>query len=487
MSDKTFLGGVGEVIDKKVIGFNIFNLHKFIKAVGNWGVSRGVACIILFVGMFWALSLEIPHLALFTATWLLGTSPIWLPIGLIIAFRVVWVKYVQSHFLAGRKPVLLEMKVPRDISKSPRAMEVALTNLWISSGETTFVDRGWKGQVRPYFALEIASFGGDIHFYIWCWGSYRNFVEQAIYGQYPEVELYEVEDYASKFVLDPKKHWLFATDWRKEPPDAYGEYGGGGFPRIDAYPLKTYIDYELDKDPKEEFKVDPLGSVLEFMGSLKPEEQIWVSLVIRRCGKYDIFNTKERDNEWRDMTKEEVEKVRTKAAMVPQHILETEMKNAGLDPEEDRPPQIRPSWMQNQLMQSMERNLSKLPFEFVGHGVYITSGEIRGPFFTSVRWMWKPFGNPNFSSYLRPRRWHNPYDYQWQDWNGYRRNTVTPTRFLDCYRRRGGFHTPWIIPTNVLTVEELATIWHPPSRTVQVPGLERIPATKAAPPANLPM
>jgi hypothetical protein len=486
MSDKTFLGQVGEVIDKKAIGFNILNLRAFVRQLGGWGISRGTSCMILFAGLFWVLSLEIPHLALFTLTWLLGTAPIWLPIGLLIAFRVVWIKYVQAHFLAGRKPVLLEMKVPRDISKSPRAMEVALTNLWISSGETTFIDRGWKGQVRPYFALEIASFGGDIHFYVWCWGNYRNFVEQAIYGQYPEVELYEVEDYASKFVLDPKKHWCFATDWRKEPPGNYGEYGSG-FDRIDAFPLKTYIDYELDKDPKEEFKVDPLGTVLEFMGSLKPDEQIWVSLVIRRCGKYNIFNTKERDNEWRDMTKEEVEKVRTKAALVPKNVLETEMKKVDLDPEEDRPPQIRPSWMQNQLMQSMERNLSKLPFEFVGHGVYITTGEIRGPFFTSVRWMWKPFGNPNFSSYLRPRRWHNPFDYPWQDWNGYRRNTVMPERFLDCYRRRGGFHTPWIIPTNILTVEELATIWHPPSRTVEVPGLERIPATKAAPPANLPM
>ncbi len=108
-------------------------------------------------------------------------------------------------------------------------MEVALTNLWLSSGETTFLDRGWKGQVRPIFALEMASFGGDLHFYVWCWGTMRNFVEQTIYGQYPEVELYEVEDYASKFKFDPEKHWCFATDWRKEPPGKAGKYGKGKF------------------------------------------------------------------------------------------------------------------------------------------------------------------------------------------------------------------------------------------------------------------
>jgi hypothetical protein len=485
MSEETFLEEVGETIGSSTVGFNIFNLHEFVHWAGEWGVSRGLVCVILFAGLLGVLGLEIPNLALFTLAWLAGTAPIWLPIGLIFGAWRAWVWYIQSLFLAGRKPVLLEMKIPREITKSPRAMEIALTNLWLSSGETTFLDRGLKGQVRPFYALEIASFGGEIHFYIWCWGNYRNFVEQTIYGQYPEVELYEVEDYASKFVLDPEKHWCFATDWRREPHNKGGVYGHGKFPRSDCYPLKTYVDFELDKDPKEEFKVDPLSTILEFMGALKPDEQIWVSLVIRRAGKYGILNTHERDGEWRDAMEEEVSKVRVQGAIVPQKLLKSVMEKAGLE-EDARPPQIRPSWRQNQMMQTMERNLSKLPFEFIGHGVYITTGEIRGPFFTSVRWLWKSIGNPSYMTHLRPRRWHNPYDYPWQDWDGYRRNTVTARRFFDAYRRRAAFHTPWILPTNILTVEELATLWHPPSRTVAVPGLERISATKAAPPSNLP-
>lgn len=484
--DETFLEEVGESIGKITVGFNIFNLHEFVDWAGEWGISRGLVLMILFAGLWGILSLEIPSLSLFAFEWLVGTAPVWAPIGLIIVAWRIWVWYVQSLFLAGRKPVLLEMKIPREITKSPRAMEIALTSLWISSGETTFLDRGWKGQVRPIFALEMASFGGDVHFYIWCWGSYRAFVEQTIYGQYPEVELYEVEDYASKFQLDPKKHWCFATDWNKLPVGKRGNYGSHGqFDRIDAYPIKTYIDFELDKDPKEEHKVDPLGTILEFMGSIQPQEQIWVSLVIRRGGKYGILHTHDRDSEWHDVVKEEVDKVRTQGALVNQRVLQKVMKEADF-PEDARPPQIRPSWRQNQMMQSMERNLAKLPFEFVGHGVYITSGEPRGPFFTSMRWLWKPYQNQAYMSYLRPRRWHNPFDYPWQDFHGYRRNNLHARRFFDCYRRRGGFHIPWVIPTNILTVEELATLWHPPSRTVEVPGLQRIPATKAAPPSNLP-
>lgn len=485
-------GGIVDGINnrtKKIFGFGILKLSGhggFIDWIGEWGVSRCLVLIIMFCALMGVLSLEIRDLPLFTAEWLIGLAPIWLPFGLIAGSWVLWIKYVQSHFLAGRKPVLLEVKMPREITKSPRAMEVALTNLWLSSGETTFIDRAWKGQVRPYFSFEMASFGGDIHFYIWCWGAQRAFVEQTIYGQYPEVELFEVEDYASKFELDPHKHWCFATDWSKAPLGSLGTYGSGKFDRIDCYPLKTYVDYELDKDPKEEHRVDPIASILELLGSINADEQIWISLVIRRCGKYGILLTHGRDDEWRDATKQEVEKIRTRAAIVPREILKAEMKKMGLE-EDARPPQVRPSWMQAQVMQSMERNLSKLPFELNGHAVYITTGSPRSPFFTTMRWLWKPYGNQNFSSYMRPTRWHAPFDYPWQDFHDYRRNNVTARRFFDMYRRRGGFHTPWILPSNVLTVEELATLWHPPSATVQAPGLERIPATKSAPPANLPM
>ena len=126
-----------------------------------------------------------------------------------------------------------------------------------------------------------------------------NFIEQAIYGQYPEVEIFEVEDYASKFKYDPKKHWMFRDRLAQRAARKGRKYGQGKFPGIDVYPIKTYIDYELDKDPKEEFKVDPLGSIIEFMGSLQPQEQIGSRSCSAACGKYGILSTHDRDNEWR--------------------------------------------------------------------------------------------------------------------------------------------------------------------------------------------
>jgi hypothetical protein len=460
------------------------NLEGWVDWFGGWGISRALTLLILFLGLYSILSLEIPNLTLFTLEWLIGTAPVWLPISLLIGGWHVWIWYIQALYIAGRKPILLEMKIPREIAKSPRAMELAFASFSISSGETTFFHRAWKGQVRPYFSFEIASFGGEIHFYIWCWDAYKETVEGAIYAQYPEVEIHEVEDYASKFNYQKGKYNAWGVEW---PLMSYIKGLNWTF-EINAYPIRTYVDFELDKDPKEEFKIDPLGNVLEFMSNIKPNEQLWIQIVLRKSGKQDILNLTDRpdqDNRWKVMVEKEVEKLRTKAAIVSSSTLSEVYEELGEEEQDRRPPSPRPTWKQQRMMESMERNLGKYPFEVGARGIYWTEGELRGPIYTGFRWIWRPFGNPQYATHLRPRRWHCDFDYPWQDFNGIRWDNTT-RRVLDAYRRRSFYHSPWILPTNVMTNEVLATIWHPPSATVQVPGLARIPATKAEPPANLP-
>src|SRR5690606_13660769 len=48
-----------------------------------------------------------------------------------------------------------------------------------------------------------------------------------------------------------------------------------------SYPIKTYFDYGLQANPKEELKVDPLISTLEFLGSISRGEQIWIQILIQ--------------------------------------------------------------------------------------------------------------------------------------------------------------------------------------------------------------
>lgn len=464
---------------KELLGTEMLSMHWW----GEWGISRAFFLSLVFAGEYLILSNLVPSLTLFTVSWMLATAPIWLPIALIVGAWKAWIWYVQSLYLSGRHPILLEMKIPREINRSPRAMELAFIQFNLSSGETTWLHRAWKGQVRPFFSFEIASFGGELHFFVWCWKNYKDTVETAIYSAYPEVELHEVEDYATKFQFDPNAYQAWGVEW---PLQTYMKVDMSDM-RINCYQPRSYIDFELEKDPKEEFKIDPLGYVLEFMGSIQPNEQLWMQIVIRKSGKLRILNPfglKDQDIEWKNAMENEVNRLRAQAAVIPGDTLKDVLSEHGED--EDRHVSPRPSWRQQRMMESMERHLGKYPFEVGVRGIYWAKGSMRGPIYTGFRWMWRPFGNPQYGTHLRPRRWHCDFDYPWQDFHGIRWTNQT-YRVLDAYRRRLFFHSPWIIPTNVFTNETLASLWHPPSRSVAVPGLARIPATKVPPPANLPM
>lgn len=456
-----------------------FDFHKWNEYIGGvkgsgdsgWGISRGAFWGAIYFALLGILSTQIPNFWIFTFSWLVGTAPLWLPIGLIISVHRVWIWYARSLYISKINWVMLEMRIPRDIDKSPRAMETALTEFWLADAETTFIHRFVKGQVRTFYSLEIASFGGEIHFYVRVPKAYQKAVEANLYSQYPEIELVEVEDYALKFKFDPELHTCYCSDWRLE-----GVYPGGD-PRINAYPIKTYIDYELEKDPKEEFKIDPLATVLEFMGSIKPTEQMWVQIIFTSAYRVGVLNRK--DNEWKTLVEQEVQRIRLEAAVFPEELPE--------EVSEERLKQARPraTWKQSQQMETMERNLSKHPFDVGIRGAYISTVEDFDRTYWNFRWMWRPFANPQYMSQLRPRRWHNPFDYPWQDFHDFRWNLAT-RRFFDAYRRRSFFYTPWETPPNMMTSEVLASIFHPPSRAVTTPGITRIAATKAEPPANLP-
>ena len=435
---------------------------------GGWGISRALFLVILYVVMWSILAMQIPNLLLFAFSWVVGTAPIWLPIALIIGTYKVWVWYATSLFIFKKQFVLLEMKIPREITKSPRAMETALASFWFASEETTYLMRVIKGMVRPWYSLEIASFGGDIHFYVWTWREYQKMIEANLYSQYPEIELHEVEDYAQKFVFDEDYHTCYCTDWRLEPFRK----------NIDAFPIKTYIDFELEENPKEEFKVDPLATVLEFMSSIKPSQQIWIQIIF--TSSYRLGRLNRKNSEWQSMVESEVQKIRLESAVFPEELPEQ------ISEERLKAARPRATWKQTQQVEAMERNLGKHPFDVGARGIYISPSVDFGKTYWGLRWIWRPFANPQYMSQLRPRRWHNPFDYPWQDWHDFRWNQQT-RRCIDAYRRRAFFYPPWETPVNMMTSEVIASIFHPPSSSVKTPGLSRIPSTKSSPPPNLPM
>jgi hypothetical protein len=441
-----------------------FNLHTWVQWWWQFGVPRPVFLSALFIGLLGILSMEIPHLFVFAAGWIGGTAPLWLPIVLVVAGWSMWVDYIQALYISNVDTILLEVKIPREMSKSPRAMEIALNTLWQTSGETDFIKRAWVGRVRPWFSFEIASFGGDIHFYIWTWEQWRNVVEAGLYAQFPDIEIHTVEDYASRFQYDSSTWDGFVGDYKLS--------------RGNAYPIKSYIDFELDKDPKEEFKVEPLAQMFEYLSSLRPHEQVWIQIIIRsnKSSGSVLFPQDDR-KEWEKLLQKEVERIRLQS--VPEEMRESVFRFPN------------PTWRQKQQMEVIERHLGKVTFDVCVRGIYLVDqrkGSVHGPNISILRFIWKPLSDTALNE-LGPDNsgGHNIFSYPWQDYRGMYREFLM-RRYLDAYRRRACFYSnTWTAPINVLSVESLATLWHFPSSTVAAPGLVRIPATKAAPPPNLPI
>jgi len=179
-------------------------------------------------------------------------APYLIPVGAFYVFLIAWKNYVVADFIHKMDWVLLEIKLPQEIEKSPQAMEVALTILHqTSKGEWT--DQWWKGKVRAWFSLEIVSIEGSVHFFIYTQKFHSKLIQSHLYSQYPSIEVQVVDDYTSSvdFGEDGSEWDLFGTEFKHT--------------QADAYPIRTYIDYELDKKSSksrcqsEGYCVEPCG------------------------------------------------------------------------------------------------------------------------------------------------------------------------------------------------------------------------------------
>jgi hypothetical protein len=81
---------------------------------------------------------------------------LWLPALIIGGAWELWVTLKRSEFIAGQNYILLEVKPPRSLEKTPLAMEAVLSGMHHSPGEATWYKKYVRGAVRPWWSLEIA-------------------------------------------------------------------------------------------------------------------------------------------------------------------------------------------------------------------------------------------------------------------------------------------------------------------------------------------
>ncbi|MBI1974328.1 MAG: hypothetical protein HYS51_00505 [Candidatus Zambryskibacteria bacterium] len=402
-----------------------------------------------------------------TARFLFLSAPVWLVVMLVSLYMHTWFNYKRRQFIRKKGGVLLEIKLPKDIEKTPAAMEMVLEGMW-EDVPGSLTDVYIDGAVRNWFSLEIVSIGGQIKFYIWTWPKWRQVVETRIYSQYPGVEIVEAKDYALDLIFDPAKVKVKGITTR--------------LVKEDAIPIKTYIDFGLDKTDKEpEQIIDPLTPVLEYLGARKPGEVAAVQIVIqghRAQGFQDaMLNPKKHfSKEVKDAVKKIAE------------------KEAYFETKEGMPiSTLNLTKTQNEAIASIERNASKHAYDTQLRLLYFTTIEADDKNSTAgMIGSMRQFGYVGSSTILngiRPNQFIPGINYSWEDFLDIRK-MENQRRHLDAFKRRSFFNVPYkhlMGKPYVLTVEELATLFHfPAGGTATTPTLARIPSKKAEAPANLP-
>ncbi len=349
-------------------------------------------------------------------------------------------------------------------------MEAVLSDLHYSKGESNWYQKWWQGSVRPEWSFEMASLEGRVHFYIWTRSDFLRLVENAFYGQYPGVQLIEVVDYTRTISAKPEDYSVWGCDYKHTKP-------------IDAYPIKTYIEFGLDKVQKEPEQVDPVSNIIEFLGSIGKGEYLWLQFITRIHVGEKYGKMKEgKWYTWRDQGTEEIETIRKKAGTKAKYLDPTTGK---MITTEGFP---NPTKGQSETIAAIERNIDKLAFDVGARCIYITEPKRFNPtMITGMIGLFKVVSSEGTNGIKATHFGMEFSDYPWEIGNE-RRKDIFRRKIVQAFRRRQYFHEPFVMSNPmVMSTEELATIYHIPSLAVEAPGLERITSATSDAPANLPI
>ena len=396
---------------------------------------------------------------------------IYAPVTLFFIFKSLWLFYLEG--LYNSKPrnanMLLEIKMPREIMKSPKAMEQFLCNIYNTKSGRGFIEKWWLGKAVLKFSLEVASIGGEVHFYIRTPRKYRNIVEANLYAQYQDLEIVETEDYVNEF-----------------PDTVEGIYGMGYklwgvelmLGKSDVYPITTYVDFE---SPDEDKSLDPVSALLEILTKEKKEERIWVQILILPANP-----------DWKDAAKEALEDIRKDA----ERKMVTKM---GEDEREMTSIQLTPG--QRDVMEAIEQNVAKVGFNTTIRIVYLAPRDIFDDSLANkgVRAAFNQYGTQNLNYFTKNRdKDTDEFLYFFRKWrlegrkkkvySDYRTRNMKESSFMGELVTSIPFHFAFTNDPPVLNVEEIATIYHFPTNLVlTAPMLRRVESKRIGPPAGLPI
>ncbi len=417
-----------------------------------------------------------------------------LPFILWRPFTTLWRWWRIEIFLKQKKRVIFEIKIPKDTVKPIRAMETVIDGLWqiLYDPPGIWWEKWIEGKVLLSYSFDLVSIEGNLHFFLRAPEDIRHSIESSIYSQYPEAEISIVDDYTKKVPQDiPNKKWdIWGADFRllKEDP----------------YPIRTYRDFETENERVEEKRIDPLSILLEASTKIGKGEQLWIQILACPVTDGDfpwitegerirdeIVGRKKSEPPYKSFLKEAIDIL----------FFGNPPSSSGEESEE----KVFPSEMtltpgEKEVISAIERKISKKGFKCSARFIYLGKRDvffkpkIRLPlaFFSAFNAenlnMLLPYGQPLITKI--PQSWFLPLNLLRE-----RRLYLRQRRMFRHYINRvnpfypkekaGGSGKRDVF---VLNTEELATIYHFPSKlTASAPFIERIEHKKGGAPPSLPI
>ncbi len=390
----------------------------------------------------------------------------------------LWKDWRQGLHAAKREFIVLAIDIPKLHEQGPRAVENAFAYLAGAHASESWTDTWIRGKTQDTISVEIVSIEGRVQFIMRTVRGFRDLCEASIFSQYPDAEISEVEDYATKVPSHyPDEEWdLWGTEMIPVKPD--------------IYPLKTYVDFE-DKVSGE--LKDPISALLEGFSRLGPGEQAWYQIVLTPIGQADFpkkssLAVKKMKGEKVEVKKNMFEKAIDLPIQAISMIFEALLGGSGGAPakkeEKGQPKILGMTQSEKDIIQAIENKASKINylckirFVYVGKKQVVSKGRVVNPFIGALKQY-----NTNHMQSLKPDLKHVGMSGAiW--WFKDRRNNARKNHLIHAYKARSNWSG---MPAFHLSTEELASLWHfPHSLQVKAPQLKRTESKRSEPPVNIP-
>ncbi len=392
---------------------------------------------------------------------------------------LMWLTDRRHKYAHAISYTLLAVDVPKTTEQGPVAVEQIFATLSSTYINWTLYQRYWLGRIQDSFSFEIVSLGGYIQFLIRAPVIYRDLIEASIYAQYPDAEITEVEDYVQRIAVDfdIADYDLWGTEFKLKNKD--------------CYPIRMYGDFKNELNIENQFK-DPMAALLEVMGRIKPDEDVWLQLLVtptrehwEHQGRQEVKHLIEGQGRHRDSW---FEKLFFKMPLNwMDSFSELIIPLWGHVEEKAKPVELgtvqKLTPGQKKVVEAIEHKMSKIGFLVKFRMIYWARREtfLKGRGVAAIVGAIQQFTALDLNSLVPAKKMTTKAEYFLKQSRISRKQKRILRHYQSRSAHRGMGHG------FILNIEELATLYHFPVTAVKAPLVKKAEVKKAEPPFALPI